>query len=210
MARQPSRTNTENESGGENKSTGDGDDIIGGSKGDDTLDGGAGSDYLLGGEGKDTFIHNFAQSGNITFDGGTNFGTDTIGDFNPDQDSIDFQGIDDITGLTVTALSGQTTIAAGDGTTLTFIGVSPDELIGANITLNGEAISSEDLQSLFGGAISDSTDGKLDEALGGTLDADAQQGGSPAGGAASETASLDTDADNSQADEAQDEEVVDV
>ena len=62
-------------------------------------------------------------------------------------------------------------------------------------------------------AHSNSTDGKLDEALGGALDADAQQGGSPAGGAASEIASLDTDADNSQADdadEAQDEEVVDV
>ena len=113
----------------------------------------------------------------------------------------------------VTAFRGGTLIDAGDGTTLTITGVSADELIGANITLNDETNSAEGLQSLFGGAISDSTDGKLAEALGGALDADAQQGVSPAGGAASETASLDTDADNSQADdadEAQDEEVVDV
>ena len=117
-------------------SGGDGDDTLDGGAGDDelsggadndTLDGGAGDDTLIGGSGSDTFIQNFNDVGN-----------NTIADFNPAEDTIDFQGIDSDADLSITQTSnGGTFISAGNGSTLTIAGVTPDQLNIENVTLNG-------------------------------------------------------------------------
>jgi len=68
---------------------GDGNDILTGGKGKDLLDGGSGDDQLAGGKGKDTFRF------------GTDFGSDTILDFEDGREKIDltssgltWQGLD--------------------------------------------------------------------------------------------------------------------
>ncbi|MDJ0743197.1 MAG: hypothetical protein QNJ32_07525 [Xenococcaceae cyanobacterium MO_167.B27] len=72
-----------------------GDDLILGGAGNDVISGGAGNDNLYGGEGKDTFVLEFFDNG-----------TDTINDFQVNEDKILIKGVnadaevnyDDITG----------------------------------------------------------------------------------------------------------------
>ena len=80
---------------------GDGDDSMDGGEGNDTLIGDAGDDLLTGGTGGDTFV--FANGD----------GSDTISDFNPDEDRLYLSeaGYDDIE---VSSTDGHTTIVFGD------------------------------------------------------------------------------------------------
>ena len=158
------------------KGTDDDDGLYGGT-GDDTLDGGAGRDRLEAGRGDDTFIQNF-----------NDVGDNTIADFDPDEDTIDFQGIDSSSELSITETEdGNTLIDVGNGSTLTITGVTPDQLTTDNVTIGGESLSGEDLnlQSTLVdlAAATASTDGGLD-ALSGALDGATQQGGAPAAGSA--------------------------
>jgi hypothetical protein len=153
------------------------DDSLYGGDGADYLSGGTGNDRLEGGDGDDTFVQDFSQSGN-----------NTIFDFNPDEDTIDFQGIDSSSELSITETEdGGTFIDAGNGSTLTITGVTPDQLTTDNVTIGGESLSGEDLnlQSTLVdlAAATASTDGGLD-ALSGALDGATQQGGAPAAGGA--------------------------
>jgi len=116
------------------KGTDDDDGLYGGT-GDDTLDGGAGRDRLEAGRGDDTFIQNF-----------NDVGDNTIADFDPDEDTIDFQGIDSSSELSITETEdGNTLIDVGNGSTLTITGVTPDQLTTDNVTIGGESLSEEDL-----------------------------------------------------------------
>ena len=188
---------------------GAGDDILKGGGGDDTLDGGAGDDTLEGGRGADTFIQDFGQPGE-----------DTITDFNPNQDVLDFSGLNDFENISISEVDGNTLISAGEGNTLTINNITPDQLSADNVKFDGEAPSADNfnLQSAFGGGASDVAGGELDalsgalgggetltpgadggtsadSALGNALDNTAQQGASPAGGLAEGTAGSDIVAD---------------
>lgn len=87
---------------------GAGSDTIYGQEGDDFIIGGTGADYLEGGIGADTF--SFAD----------NSGSDTIGDFQIGQDTIDVSGLTNADGDAVT-VDDVTVISDGeDGTILIF------------------------------------------------------------------------------------------
>ena len=86
---------------------GAGNDALDGGKGFDTLDGGAGDDILTGGGAADTFVQDFSEPGN-----------DTITDFNPEEDVIDFRGGNDFGKITVSGVEGGTLISAGEGNSL--------------------------------------------------------------------------------------------
>jgi len=200
-----------------------------GTDGDDRLRGGDGRDTLDGGSGDDTFIQNFNDVGN-----------NTIADFNPDEDTIDFQGIDSDTELSITQTEdGGTFIDAGNGSTLTISGVTPDQLSARNVEVNGEAVSGDNfnLQSALGGAadvgldvlsgalggdeastdiadLGGGGDNPLDIALGGALDNNTQQGGAPAAsgaaGAGGGAAGLDIASDEVETEEADEAQVDEV
>jgi Ca2+-binding RTX toxin-like protein len=148
---------------------GSGDDILDGGDGDDTIDGEAGDDLLFGGSGSDTFIQNF-----------NDVGDNTIADFNPDEDTIDFSGLGGIDELSVTKTDdGGTRIDGGNGSTLTINGVTPDQLAGS-VTIDGEPVSGNgnfNLQASLQSAVNANA---AADALGGALDGAAQQGGAPA------------------------------
>ena len=76
----------------------------------------------------DTFVQDFSVAGN-----------DTITDFNPAEDVIDFKGVSDADGITVNAIDGGTLIDAGNGNSLTIEGVTPEQLGEGNITFDGQA-----------------------------------------------------------------------
>ncbi|MDP7227519.1 MAG: hypothetical protein QF603_02820, partial [Alphaproteobacteria bacterium] len=83
-------------------------------------------------------------------------GSDTIADFDPAQDTIDFRIVgsgNDISNFTITASNGGTLIDAGGGATLFIEGVIPDQLGASNVTLDGQALtvgpSGTDLGSIF-------------------------------------------------------------
>ena len=82
---------------------GSGNDGLSGGDGDDELVGGAGDDFLLGGSGSDTFIQDFNDVGN-----------NTIADFNPAEDTIDFSGLGGIEELSVTK-TDELWLNLGDG-----------------------------------------------------------------------------------------------
>ena len=201
---------------------GAGDDRLIGGTGEDTLEGGAGDDTLTGGKGDDTFIQDFGQPGE-----------DTITDFNPNQDVIDFGGLNDFEDISISEVDGNTLISAGEGNTLTINNITPDQLSADNIKVDGNALSSDNfnLQSALGGGGSDVAGGELDalsgalgggetstsgadgdtstdSALGNALDNNAQQGAAPAGGLADGAAGSDIVADEAT-EEAVDEEQVD-
>jgi len=201
---------------------GAGDDVLKGGKGDDTLEGGAGDDTLAGGRGADTFIQDFGQPGE-----------DTIADFNPNQDVIDFSGLNDFENVSVSEVDGSTLISVGEGNTLTINNITPDQLSADNIKFDGEAPSADNfnLQSALGAGASEVAGGGLDalsgalgggetlapgadggapadSALGNALDNTAQQGASPAGGLGDGAAGSDIVADEA-AEGAIDEEQVD-
>jgi len=108
---------------------GAGSDTLEGGTGDDVLDGGAKSDTLTGGDGGDTFVQNFSQGG-----------ADTITDFNPDEDTIDFGGLAEAN-IAVEAVDGGTLISGGENTSVFVANVTPDQLGASNITLDGEALT---------------------------------------------------------------------
>jgi len=88
---------------------GDGNDIMAGGTGNDTLSGGAGNDTLIGGQGGDVFVFD-ADSGN-----------DVITDFNPMEDSLQFEG--DGGAPVIEFVNGNTIVTYGD-TTITLLGVN--------------------------------------------------------------------------------------
>jgi len=201
---------------------GAGDDRLIGGTGEDTLEGGAGDDTLTGGKGDDTFIQDFGQPGE-----------DTITDFNPNQDVIDFGGLDDFENISISEVDGNTLISAGEGNTLTINNITPDQLSADNVKINGEAPSADNfnLQSALGGGGSDVAGGELgalsgalgggetstsgadgdtstDSTLGNALDSNTQQGAAPAAGLTDGAAGSDIVADEAT-EEAVDEEQVD-
>jgi len=122
-----------------------GNDILAGNAGDDVMDGGAGNDFMLGGagddhmaggdgndrmsggDGNDTLI---GGSGDDTMAGGSggdvfvfdaNSGNDTITDFNPEEDSLQFEGIDQ-NEVSMVFENGNTIVTFGE-TTITVLGV---------------------------------------------------------------------------------------
>ncbi|BAQ16726.1 FG-GAP-like repeat-containing protein [Methyloceanibacter caenitepidi] len=97
------------------------DDTIGGSAANETFDGGIGNDTLTGGQGADTFH----------FDAG--FGQDTIVDFTPDEDLIEFASglfVDQAAVLAATADDGlgNTVVALDANNTVTLEGVLKAQL----------------------------------------------------------------------------------
>ena len=128
---------------------GAGDDRLRGGKGDDTLEGGAGDDILKGGKGDDTFVQDFSKPG-----------SDTITDFNPGQDTINFTGLDNLENISVEEADGGTLINAGPGNSLFVQGVALDQFSVDNITIDGQAVSSGsdgfDLGSVLGDTASGS------------------------------------------------------
>jgi Ca2+-binding RTX toxin-like protein len=191
---------------------GAGDDLLKGGTGDDTLEGGAGDDSLVGGRGADTFIQDFSQPG-----------SDTITDFNPGQDTINFTGLDDLANISVEEADGGTLINAGPGNSLFVEGVTLDQFSADNITIDGQEVSSGlgdfDFGSVLGDAASGSpgtTPDALDVSLGESLDASASQGGAVAesqaavdgqeqAGAVSEAAAAEEAAGEEAVEEALDE-----
>ena len=148
---------------------GAGNDTLDGGKGFDILEGGAGDDILTGGISSDIFIQDFSQPG-----------ADTITDFNPDQDVLDFKSGSDFGSITVSGVDGGTLISAGEGNTLFVANVAPDQLGNGNVTIDGQTIVSgsdnSDLESIF----SDLADGSavLEDALGGSDGDDTLEGSS--------------------------------
>ena len=114
--------------GRDNLQGGEGNDLLRGGMDSDILNGGAGDDTLAGGRGADTFIQDFSELGN-----------DTIKDFNPDVDVIDFKGFDGE--ISVSVVDGGTLISAGEGKSLFVANVTPDQLGASNITVDGQALT---------------------------------------------------------------------
>lgn len=84
-----------------------------GRDGNDTLNGRGGSDTLVGGNGADTFV----------FD--TNWGTDTISDFETGNDKLDFTGTDlQYADLSISTSNGSTIIADQSNNGITLTGVT--------------------------------------------------------------------------------------
>ena len=185
---------------------GAGDDVLKGGRGDDTLEGGAGDDILRGGAGDDTFVQNFSEPG-----------ADTITDFNPGQDTINFTGLNDLDSISVEEADGGTLISAGEGNTLFVKGVTLDEFSVDNVRIDGQEVSAGlgglDLGGALGDAASEplgAAPDALDASLGESLDASTSQGGSVAGSQAEDRAQEQAGAvSEAVADEAAAEEVVD-
>ena len=191
---------------------GRGADILKGGAGDDILAGGAGDDILTGQKGADTFVQDFSKPG-----------SDTITDFNPGQDTINFTGLNDLDSISVEEADGGTLISAGPGNSLFVQGVALDQFSADNITIDGQAVSSGSGLGDFdlGGVLGDASSGSsgpdaLDFALGKSLDASASQGGAVAesqtavdaleqAGAVSEAAATEEAAAEEVVDEALDE-----
>ena len=155
-----------------------------GGGGDDTLEGGAGDDTLVGGRGADTFVQNFSEPG-----------ADTITDFNPGQDTINFTGLNDLDSISVEEADGGTLISAGEGNTLFVKGVTLDEFSVDNVRIDGQEVSAGlgglDLGGALGDAASEplgAAPDALDASLGESLDASTSQGGSVAGSQAEDSA----------------------
>ena len=117
-------------SGDDTITGGDGADILLGDSGADTIDGGAGDDIIYGGTGDDTLT---GGSGDDTFVFAPGDGSDTITDFDTDDDTINLSAFgDDISfdDLTITATSD------GTGSIITVPGEDGQDN-GITITLQG-------------------------------------------------------------------------
>lgn len=110
---------------------GDGNDEMTGGSGNDTLQGGDGNDVMTGGDGNDALK---GDRGDDTLTGGAggdffsfraDDGHDTITDFNPGEDSLNFQGAT-YDQLNVTIQDGNTIIQYGN-TIVTLEGVEMDK-----------------------------------------------------------------------------------
>ena len=185
---------------------GAGDDVLKGGSGNDTLEGGAGDDILTGQKGADTFVQNFSEPG-----------ADTITDFNPGQDTINFTGLNDLDSISVEEADGGTLISAGEGNTLFVQGVTLDQFSVDNVRIDGQEVSAGlgglDLGGALGDAASEplgAAPDALDASLGESLDASTSQGGSVAGSQAEDSAQEQAGAVAATAEEAAaEEEVVD-
>lgn len=111
---------------------GSGNDMLYGDQGDDTMTGGAGEDTLDGGSGDDRLYGGYDDeadvltggSGTDTYVFSANSGTDTITDFNPGEDYLNFLGAESINDITVSQdENGNTVVTFGD-TTVILEGVS--------------------------------------------------------------------------------------
>ena len=170
--------------GADSLAGGAGDDLLKGGGGRDTLEGGAGDDTLVGGAGADTFVQDFSKPG-----------SDTITDFNPGQDTIDFRGLNDLENISVDEVDGGTLISAGEGNTLFVQGVTLDQFSVDNVRIDGQEVSAGlgglDLGGALGDAASEplgTAPDALDASLGESLDASTSQGGSVAGSQAEDSA----------------------
>ena len=181
---------------------GAGDDTLKGGAGDDILAGGAGDDILTGQKGADTFVQDFSKPG-----------SDTITDFNPGQDTINFTGLNDLENISVEEADGGTLINAGPGNSLFVEGVTLDQFSADNITIDGQEISSGSGDFDLGGVLGNAASGPdaLDASLGKSLDASTSQGGAVAGSQAKDGGQEQAGAvsEAAAAEEAAAEEVVD-
>lgn len=108
----------------------EGNDYLLGNAGDDTLDGGAGNDRIVGGTGNDSIT---GGAGNDLMAGGTGHdvfifdgssGNDTITDFNPLEDRIEFDGVDmSEVSMSYDPVTGNTIMTFGENS-ITFTGVN--------------------------------------------------------------------------------------
>jgi Ca2+-binding RTX toxin-like protein len=108
---------------------GGGDDILIGGAGDDFLIGGAGDDTMDGGYGRDTFV--------FDFNGEATIGTDTINNFNVQDDLILISGLqidsfEDLEDLIDPTQTNDTVINFVNGDSITLVGVNPHSLTAAN------------------------------------------------------------------------------
>ena len=118
-------------------------------------------------DGDDTFIQDFSEAG-----------SDTITDFNPAFDTIDFRGLGGVDSISVSEVDGGTLISADEDKSLFVRNTSPEEFSG-NIKINGEPVEGNgqfELESTLTNAAS--TD--ADTAIGSALDAVTEQGGAVA------------------------------
>ena len=96
---------------------GEGDDYLSGGAGDDTLNGGAGDDMLYGGEGDMSDVLTGGE-GADTYVFTITTGTDTVTDFNPEEDYLKFLGADSMDEINVTIQDGNTVITFGRTTVI--------------------------------------------------------------------------------------------
>ena len=122
-------------------------------------------------------------------------GSDTITDFNPGQDTINFRGLNDLENISVDEVDGGTLISAGEGNTLFLQGVTLDQFSVDNVRIDGQEVSAGlgglDLGGALGDAASEplvTAPDALDALLGESLDASTSQGGSVAGSQAEDSA----------------------
>jgi Ca2+-binding RTX toxin-like protein len=106
-------------------------DTLTGSSAANVLNGGAGNDTLNGGSGNDTLI---GGSGSNTFVFGAGFGRDKIKDFKLGEDIVEIDhSVFPLSSNLAAAISdcgcGFARLTASGGNTITFVGVSPDDLI---------------------------------------------------------------------------------
>ena len=111
---------------------GDDDDCLFGARTDDTLFGNRGNDLLDGGFGDDTLTGGAADNDIFRF--GMNSGFETVTDYNPLEDELQFVGAQNVTGVQLADLDGD---LVADDTLLTLIG---GEVAVLNVDLTGEII----------------------------------------------------------------------
>ena len=105
-------------------------------------------------------------------------GSDTITDFNPAFDTIDFRGLGGVDSISVSEVDGGTLISAGEDNSLFVRNTSPEEF-SRSIKINGEPVEGNgqfNLESTLTNAAS--TDANT--AIGSVFDAVTEQGGAVA------------------------------
>ena len=117
--------------GADDMSGGSGNDVMMGGMGNDDMSGGSGNDTVDGGIGDDSIYGGFGSDGNDVLSGGSgadtfvfgsNHGSDTVTDFNPNQDFLQLLGVESIDNINVEVMDGNTVITFGD-TTITLEGL---------------------------------------------------------------------------------------
>lgn len=113
----------------------DGDSVMDGGDGDDILIGARGNDTLTGGSGADTYRFTTTEFGD------TDFGHDTITDFDVAEDVLDLTPFTDIGAIEQLDFSedgGNTVISIDADRSITLNGVSAASLVAANFIFGGE------------------------------------------------------------------------
>ncbi|WP_172299943.1 Hint domain-containing protein [Pseudoruegeria sp. HB172150] len=112
-----------------------GDDVIDGEEGADTITGGEGDDTMTGGEGNDTFVIGAGDGNDVITDFDTS-DEDGDGQF---ADQLDLSGLTDAEGGSIESWdiaitddgSGNAVLTFPNGESITLMGVTPDEISGA-------------------------------------------------------------------------------